>query len=101
MSPVSSLVPVSLTTSNADEYAEGEILIPKIDTHLIRYEHHLRVKENELRRMARNDLAREGKIATETEIRRWREKYDKNLQEAELANAARQAREQGEKRIEA
>lgn len=34
----------------------------------------MRKQENDIRRQARNALAREGIIATEGEIRKWREK---------------------------
>ncbi len=42
------------------------------DNHLLRYESHQRIEENDIRRQARNELAREGIIATETEIRKWK-----------------------------
>ena len=44
----------------------------RTDGHLLQYEHDVRRAENALRREARNDLAREGRIATEGEIGRWR-----------------------------
>lgn len=42
------------------------------DNYLLRYESHQRLEENDMRRQARNELAKEGIIATETEIRKWK-----------------------------
>jgi hypothetical protein len=41
------------------------------DTHLLEHETTVRRSANDDRRKARNALALQGKIATETEIRRW------------------------------
>lgn len=49
-------------------------LVVGADDHLLKYESHLREAENDIRRQARNALAREGRIATESEIRRWRDR---------------------------
>jgi plasmid stabilization system protein ParE len=43
------------------------------DDYLLRYESGMRKAENDIRRQARNALAREGIIATEGEIRKWRD----------------------------
>jgi plasmid stabilization system protein ParE len=43
----------------------------------------MRKAENDIRRQARNALAREGIIATEGEIRKWREK-NKDIVEQSL-----------------
>ncbi|OCF37061.1 hypothetical protein I316_00966 [Kwoniella heveanensis BCC8398] len=48
------------------------ILIPG-HNHLLKYESHLREAENDIRRQARAALALEGRIASESEIRKWRE----------------------------
>jgi hypothetical protein len=47
-------------------------LVIGADNYLLQYESSLRAAENDIRRQARNALAREGRIATEGEIRRWR-----------------------------
>lgn len=62
-------------------------LVIGADSHLLKYESHLREKENDIRRQARNALAREGRIATEGEIRGWRNRQEK-AKEAELEAAA-------------
>ncbi|ODO07019.1 hypothetical protein I350_04386 [Cryptococcus amylolentus CBS 6273] len=54
-------------------------LVIGADDHLLRFEHGMRAEENELRRQARNALALEGKIASETEIRKWRERREKQM----------------------
>jgi hypothetical protein len=41
-----------------------------------------------MRRQARNELAREGIIATETEIKKWKTKRDVKLQEEGVSVAA-------------
>lgn len=51
-----------------------------VDDYLLRYESGMRKAENDIRRQARNALAREGIIATEGEIRKWREK-NKDVEE--------------------
>ncbi|WVO13732.1 hypothetical protein L204_101354 [Cryptococcus depauperatus] len=56
-------------------------LVLGADDHLLRFEHAHRMEENETRRKARNALALEGKIASEGEIRRWREGYERKLAE--------------------
>jgi len=62
------------------------------DNHLLRYESHQRLEENELRRQARNELAREGMIATETEIRRWKaRRLEKIAEEDKLKQSADEA----------
>ncbi|WRT69460.1 uncharacterized protein IL334_006446 [Kwoniella shivajii] len=48
-------------------------LVVGADNHLLKYESDLREAENDIRRQARSELAQQGKIATETEIRKWRE----------------------------
>jgi hypothetical protein len=59
------------------------------DNHLLRYESHQRIEENDLRRQARNELAREGMIATETEIRKWKAKrLEKIAEEEKLKESA-------------
>ncbi|CAD6582558.1 MAG: hypothetical protein TREMPRED_003320 [Tremellales sp. Tagirdzhanova-0007] len=52
-------------------------LIVGADNYLVPYEQDVRRVENSIRRQARNDLARQGKIATEGEIRGWREAREK------------------------
>ncbi|ORY34967.1 hypothetical protein BCR39DRAFT_515838 [Naematelia encephala] len=54
-------------------------LVVGADYHLLDYEHNVRKGENDMRREARNALAREGKIATEGEIRKWRQRRDADL----------------------
>lgn len=58
----------------ADPSASIFGLVVGADDHLLKYESHLREAENDIRRQARNALAREGRIATESEIRRWRDR---------------------------
>lgn len=58
-------------------------LVIGADDHLLKYESHLREAENDIRRQARNALAREGRIATESEIRRWRDKQAQIKAEAQ------------------
>lgn len=58
------------------------MLIRPLDSHLLKHEHGFREAENEIRRKARNSLALEGKIASESEIRKWREKYEKEMSQA-------------------
>ncbi len=58
------------------------------DNYLLRYEGQQRIEENDLRRQARNELAREGIIATETEIRRWKARREQKIAEAEMVGAA-------------
>lgn len=55
------------------------------DNYLLKYESQQRYQENELRRKARNDLARQGIIATESEIRRWKQRKEAEIREAENA----------------
>lgn len=57
-------------------------LVIGADNHLLKHEHGFREAENEIRRKARNSLALEGKIASESEIRKWREKYEKEMSQA-------------------
>ncbi|AAW43551.2 hypothetical protein CNBE1050 [Cryptococcus deneoformans B-3501A] len=57
-------------------------LVIGADSHLLKHEHGFREAENEIRRKARNSLALEGKIASESEIRKWREKYEKEMSQA-------------------
>lgn len=59
----------------------GMLICPS-DNHLLRHEHGFREAENEIRRKARNALALEGKIASEPEIRKWREKYEREMAQA-------------------
>ncbi|WVQ79441.1 hypothetical protein IAT38_001539 [Cryptococcus sp. DSM 104549] len=59
-------------TSSATMYG----LVVGADDHLLRFEQGHRDSENEIRRQARHALALEGKIATESEIRKWREKKE-------------------------
>ncbi len=59
----------------------------KSDNHLLKYESSLRASENDLRRQARNELALEGRIATEGEIRRWRERRESTAAAAAAAAA--------------
>lgn len=62
------------------------------DSHLFKYEHTLRMQENEIRKYARNALAMEGKIATEREIGEWRMGNESRvLKEIEEKRAARRA----------
>lgn len=58
-------------------------LVMGADNYLLKYESQQRYHENELRRKARNDLARQGIIATESEIRRWKLQKEAEIQEAE------------------
>ncbi|EIW71742.1 hypothetical protein TREMEDRAFT_60656 [Tremella mesenterica DSM 1558] len=53
-------------------------LVIGADENLLKYESGIRAAENEIRRKARNALALEGKIATEGEIRRWRDEQERN-----------------------
>lgn len=53
------------------------------DNYLLKYEHHQRQNENDIRRQARNDLAKQGVIATETEIRRWKERKEAEIKRNE------------------
>ena len=57
------------------------------EKYLLRFESQQRETENDMRRQARNDLARQGIIATETEIKKWKGQRD----EKEKARAAREA----------
>ncbi|WVR08279.1 hypothetical protein IAU60_005326 [Kwoniella sp. DSM 27419] len=54
-------------------------LVVGADNDLLKYESHLREAENDIRRQARAELAMEGRIASESEIRRWREANDKKI----------------------
>ncbi|KAK1923791.1 hypothetical protein DB88DRAFT_313337 [Papiliotrema laurentii] len=56
-------------------------LVIGADSHLLKYEAETRRRENDLRRLARNELAKEGIIASEGEIRKWREVYDRRMAE--------------------
>nr|XP_031859031.1 uncharacterized protein CI109_005537 [Kwoniella shandongensis]KAA5526103.1 hypothetical protein CI109_005537 [Kwoniella shandongensis] len=56
-------------------------LVVGADDHLLKYEHGLREAENEIRRQARASLALQGRIATESEIRGWREKNERRKAE--------------------
>ncbi|KAK8849474.1 hypothetical protein IAR55_004807 [Kwoniella newhampshirensis] len=56
-------------------------LVVGADNHLLQYEHGLREAENEIRRQARASLALEGRIATESEIRGWREGNERRKME--------------------
>jgi hypothetical protein len=60
-----------------------------LDDYLLRYESRMRKAENDIRRQARNALAREGIIATEGEIRKWRDKNKDIVDKAEPAEPAR------------
>lgn len=60
-------------------------LVMGADNYLLKYESQQRYQENELRRKARNDLARQGIIATESEIRRWKQRKEAEIREAENA----------------
>ncbi|WWC73467.1 uncharacterized protein I206_107437 [Kwoniella pini CBS 10737] len=61
-------------------------LVVGADNHLLKYESHLREAENDIRRQARAELALEGRIASETEIRKWREANKEKLAiQAEIA----------------
>ncbi|KAI9632939.1 uncharacterized protein MKK02DRAFT_19734 [Dioszegia hungarica] len=67
-------------------------LVVGADSHLFKYEHELRMQENEVRKYARNALAMEGKIATEREIGEWRMKNESRvMKEIEERRAARRA----------
>ena len=46
------------------------------EKYLLRFESQQRESENDMRRQARNDLARQGIIATETEIKKWKTQRD-------------------------
>ncbi len=62
------------------------------ETHLQRYEGHQRLTDNKIRRQARNELAREGKIATEGNIREWmgrREEKERMMEARERAGDIR------------
>lgn len=50
------------------------------DSHLLRFEAETRRRENDLRRLARNQLAKDGIIASEGEIRKWRAAHEQNKQ---------------------
>ncbi|KAL7424942.1 hypothetical protein Q5752_000629 [Cryptotrichosporon argae] len=65
-------------------------LVIGADDYLLRYESDQRASENEVRRRARNALAREGVIATEGEIRRWRAEQAR-LAEADADGAGKSA----------
>lgn len=54
-----------------------------VDKYLLEYENTQRRSENDVRRRARNALAREGVIASEGEIRKWRVREE----EKDKANA--------------
>jgi hypothetical protein len=56
------------------------------EKYLLRFESEQRDSENDLRRQARNELARQGIIATETEIKKWKGQRD----EKEKARLARE-----------
>lgn len=58
------------------------------EKYLLRYEHQQREGENELRRLARNELAKKGVIASETEIRKWRLERDAKLERLAARDAA-------------
>lgn len=60
-----------------------------LDDYLLRYESGMRKAENDIRRQARNALAREGIIATEGEIRKWRDKNKDIVDKAEPAEPVR------------
>jgi hypothetical protein len=61
----------------------------KLDDYLLRYESGMRKAENDIRRQARNALAREGIIATEGEIRKWRDQNKDIVDRAEPAEPVR------------
>ena len=62
-------------------------LVIGADSHLLKYEAATRRKENDLRRLARNELAKEGIIASEGEIRKWRVVYDQRMAELQKASS--------------
>ncbi|WVW86659.1 hypothetical protein I302_108713 [Kwoniella bestiolae CBS 10118] len=64
-------------------------LVVGADNHLLKYETHLREAENDIRRQARAALAMQGTIASETEIRKWREANKDKLEAQAQAAAAR------------
>ncbi|WWC93051.1 uncharacterized protein L201_008015 [Kwoniella dendrophila CBS 6074] len=64
-------------------------LVIGADNHLLKFESHLREAENDIRRQARSELAQQGKIASETEIRKWREANQEKLKAQADAAAAR------------
>ncbi|WVQ96197.1 hypothetical protein IAU59_003300 [Kwoniella sp. CBS 9459] len=63
-------------------------LVVGADNHLLKYESHLREAENDIRRQARAALALEGRIASESEIRKWREANADKVEGARIAAAA-------------
>lgn len=50
-------------------------LISGADTALLSHENQQRLKESELRRQARIDLARRGLVATESHIMKWKDEH--------------------------
>ena len=58
------------------------------DNHLLKYEAQYRHHENEIRRIGRNELAREGLIATEGELRKWRVGFDQRMADAKVLQEA-------------
>jgi len=58
------------------------------DNHLLKYEAQMRRHENEIRRIGRNELAKEGLIATEGELRKWRVGFDQRMADAKVLQEA-------------
>lgn len=69
LTPIPSILHTLLCS---DQNPANHITIARTDDYLLKHEHTVRRSENSLRRQARNELAREGKIATESEIRKWK-----------------------------
>jgi len=50
-------------------------LVSCADTALLSHENQQRLSESDLRRQARIDLARRGLVATESQIRKWKDEH--------------------------